>query len=172
MEMFLKSNVFAYGLNNPITNIDPDGFWVMSILGFTFQAGGGIAFSVSVWWVIDGKGNSGLLVTAVVGVGSPSASFSWSPFFSWKRTIFDLKGLSYSVGGSGGVGISAGADMLFDDDGPIGIQLNLGFGASPGEGHFLRCVTGLVSFGKIYNPRWQIYSTIRSVKNMIWQLYS
>lgn len=169
----LSTNMFAYAANNPVYFIDPSGYWVISIVGFTFQASGYLAFSISVWWVIDSKGNQGLLITAGSGIGSPSVSVTWSPFFSWRKTIYDLSGLSIVAGGSIDLGLSGGVELMFDKNGPLGITLNLGLGISGAEGHLLGCVTALIPFRKNYRAsRSDINRIINSIRSFIQTIYT
>lgn len=56
---------------------------------------------------------------------------------------------------------------MIDNNGFSGIQLNLGFGVIPFEGHGLLCAPVLISFGKIYAPKLSIFSVISSLKNKI-----
>lgn len=166
----LSTNMYAYCQNDPVNSVDPFGFWVASILGFTFQASGINSLSLSIWWVFDGKGNQGLLITAGIGIGLASASFSWSPFFSWRKTIYDLKGISGSAGVSGGELLNLGADILWDDDGVLGFQLNIGVGASATfvDGHISACFTTLIPFGKSFKAtRSQIRKFMYSFKNLL-----
>jgi len=131
-------------------NVDPSGFWVMSIIGFTLQIGAFGGGFISIWFVFDSRGNQGLLVTCGAGFYIPQVSLTWSPFFSWRKTIYDLQGISYVAGIGGEVGVTIGADVLIDKNGIMGIQLNIGVGVSAFaiDVHASYAATALIPFGK------------------------
>jgi len=157
----LSTNMYAYCENNPIMNLDPTGYWVLSLLGFTLYLGTNF---LSVWWVFDGKGNQGLLITGGISLTYPQAGISYSPFFSWRKTIFDLEGISFSAGFSGTYkGISVGADLLGDSKGPLGIQLNIGLSTASINAQISFCTTTLIEFRKVPNIA-QISQMIVAIK--------
>jgi RHS repeat-associated protein len=158
----LSTNMYAYCSNNPVINIDPTGYWVLSLIGITVYLG--INY-LSVWWVFDGKGNQGLLITAGAGVTYPNASLTYSPFFSWRKTIFDLEGLSSSRGVSVSyMGASVGVDFLKDANGYLGFQLNIGGSTAVFNAQYSICGTTLISFSKAPN-RTQIFKIFNALKN-------
>jgi hypothetical protein len=153
--------MYAYCVNDPVNNVDPSGYWVVSLLGFTIYLGFNY---VSIFWVFDGKGNQGLLISAGIGATYPQFGISYSPLFSWRKTIFDLQGLSKSIGGSGSVsGVSLGADLLSDANGPIGIQLNIGASTSSVNFQVSMCTSKLIAY-KTKPSRSQINQIISFLK--------
>lgn len=126
--------------------MDPTGYWCISIIGLTIQGGAINGFFISFWLVHDNHGNHGILITVGIGFCTPQVSITWSPFFSWRKTIYKLKGVSHVIGGGVDVGASIGVDCIIDSKGPAAIQLNIGGGLSPisFDVHGYGCATYLI----------------------------
>ncbi|GEM_PF-2223349 len=111
------------------------------------------------------------MITVAAGLSLPAAglSITWSAFFSWRKTIYDLNGINGVYGFSGGVGFaSAGADVLKDSRGILGIQLNFGFGFSfpinlEGHGYLAYSHLFVLDSKKLYN-RDYMYNLVTQIK--------
>lgn len=143
-----STNMYSYCYNNPIANTDLLGYSVVSFLGFSITYGAFGGSTVTISWIIDSYGNQGLLITVSFGFYLPGVSLSWTPFFSWRRTIYDLKGLSYIVGGTIASPVSFGVETFCDNKGLAGISLSFGLSFPAVEIHFGKAITVLIPFNK------------------------
>ena len=72
------------------------------------------------------NGNHGLMISAFWGFGL-SIALSWTGFLSWRRTIYDMKGMSSSsCFGFTVYGIGLGVSLLMDSEGIAGVGLSVG----------------------------------------------
>lgn len=128
-----SSNLYAYVLNNPIKYKDYNGFWTVAVegeLSFAF----GIRLSIGIQLVMDDNGNIGLIFYGAGGGGFPTASGSGTFTVTSADTIYDLKGVGFTVGGSGNI--------------PIGISPSVGIETSGGNSQNGNPVIGATaSFG-------------------------
>ena len=125
-ESSLKINSFAYCCNSPVKNWDPTGMLVWSISGIVFECVVGIGAGIQISWIYDGCGNHGLMVSVFWGFGV-SIALSWTGFLSWRRTIYDMKGMSSSLClGFTVYGIGMGVSLFMDSQGIAGVGLSVG----------------------------------------------
>jgi len=127
-------NRFTYVSNNPLTYIDPSGYWTFGIgLGGTIGLGQGLSGSIMI--VFDDNGNIGL---ALSGGGGAYAGGGASGGLVIQRTnadtIQNLKGPVVQAGGSASIlGANVGVEWVVQqgaNDSIQGWNLNVGVGAS------------------------------------------
>ena len=137
-------NLYEFCDNNPVKCFDAFGKWAVSIgISLDFGGSSGMSFSLSVGISFSRK--KGLSIGIVrsgsigsyIGVGaSADVSVSISPT---APSVSDLKGLSTTIGGSGGEGVVFGASVSVPIDAESGYatynaSAGIGIG-SPAEGH-------------------------------------
>ena len=154
-------NIFAYCKNNPVSNLDSEGNWTMSI-GISGSAvlGGGLSESYQI--VFDDNNNIGIQYSTSDCQGEEpyfglfAIGFSGVIGATNADTIYDLEGYSEQVGGSIGDTISVGGDVIFfEDDTP---NIPNGFQTAIGVGY------GVDAHGYTSNTR-----TIWSGKNIVYR---
>lgn len=166
-------NLFAYCNNNAVNNSDPLGLWVASLVGISmnFIAITGGTFSLQ--WVFDGYGNNGILVIGSIGFGF-SVGISWSTFFSWRRTIFDLRGISQNLYlglvpfRAFGVGI--GITFSFDKRGFCGLGVSAGFSVSRFEGFYAFSVAEIINLPSYKYRTPTRAQALRILRSNAWRL--
>ena len=125
-----SGNLYGYCVNNPVSYVDPTGYWVMGISGSFSQTVYIAGTQCSVGLVVDGHGNYGLLLSAGAGAGVPAISGYGSFIFTWDDSITDLTGIGGSIGGGYNLGLVIGGDFVLETDGKNGLMINIGGGAS------------------------------------------
>ena len=146
--------LFAYCNNNPINNLDLQGYWTYGIIvalnAVFFQ---GVSVSIGVF--IDDDGNFDIQAsyafpfnseTSVRGI--PSLGVGVSAQFTNADTVHDLCGASLLTGGSVSIfGVTYGIDSVFLDDwddpqkSPDGYQFTCGLGLGLVEYHVMKTNT-------------------------------
>ncbi|MCK4644580.1 RHS repeat protein [bacterium] len=168
-------NRMIYVENNPLANIDPNGYWTMSLQGSAgagigiFIVGGGVMINLDI--VADSQGNLGLQLTVSAGhIGGASIGAYAGAAWTSADTIYDLEGYSVAVGISGMLKVGGGGEFVF----PIEVDFSSdrtgdiwyltaewwGFtgqgGAGIGiEGHFFYQVTETLMSTSIGNPNYR-----------------
>ena len=99
----MSYNMFAYCLDNPVNKYDYNGLTTYSI-GIGADGAIGIKVGVSFQVVFDDKGNVGIAFSISIGGGTPSAAVSFIGNRKNADTIYDLRGLGFSTGGSNNIG--------------------------------------------------------------------
>ena len=132
--------MFAYCLNSPVLNFDPNGLWTFGI-SFGINLTLGIGFSVGIGIYFDGRGNwdfqwsyvaPGVDETASVGILDVGAGVTLQ--YTDRETVYDLYGPATFIGGSGGPLLYAGGDLIsFSDASDITNEVN-GFQLTGGVG--------------------------------------
>ena len=124
-------NSFAYCLNNPIVAKD---IKVEKTKGVCLELSGalGVRLGGGVQLVCDDKGNVGIALFGEAGAGTPSFSIGLSYVETNAETIWDLEGVGFTIGGSGGVGyLSGGYDIIGgssrDGSPVIGSQVSISY---------------------------------------------
>ena len=131
------NNIYVYCGNNPITLYDKSGYYVSGV-GGTLYGAFGLRLEIQVYYVSDDNGNKGIIIVGGFGGGTPNAGVSGTGFYNADAdTIFDLEGMSVSVGGSVGY---VGGDLSGDLSGGA---VSGGPSVLPAELH------GTVTFGKV-----------------------
>ena len=131
------NNLYVYCGNSPITLYDKSGYSVSGV-GGTLYGAFGLRLEIQVYYVSDDNGNEGIIVVGGIGGGTPNAGVSGTGFYNADAdTIFDLEGMSVSVGGSVGY---VGGDLSGDLSGGA---VSGGPSVLPAELH------GTVTFGKV-----------------------
>jgi RHS repeat-associated protein len=131
----LTRNLYAYGVNNPLQYIDPNGHYVIGI-AVELQAAAGIGIYGNVGLFVDDDFN--IMLTATLGGQfqvNVSASASIVGFNDPKlKNVDKLLGWSGSLNIEGGVGIIGGASIGFNMNGEdlrvSGYVSKIGLGAS------------------------------------------
>ena len=137
----LTLHAYIYCLNDPVNKIDPHGLWALYVTG-TGMFQGGWSLCVQGGFVIDNKGNVGIITISGEGVGTPQGtlgmSFGYSPN---AKTICDLAGLGWAVGASFSP-IPLGFEGFLGDNDIWGYEVTLGASLIPiPEGHVFRTET-------------------------------
>ena len=132
-----STNLYNYAINNPVMYTDTNGEEATGV-GITAYVAFGIRIDIQGYYVWDDDGNKGIILSIGGGGGTPNAGLSGAGFTNKSAdTIFDLEGMSVSVGG--GVGYVGG-----DINGDLGGgALSVGISALPAELH------GTVTLGKV-----------------------
>ncbi|GAB4404629.1 MAG: hypothetical protein Kow00123_16440 [Anaerolineales bacterium] len=146
-------NRFTYVSNNPLTYIDPSGYWTFGVgLGGTIGLGKGL--SGSVMFVMDDNFHLGIVVSAGGGAyAGGGASGGITLQRTNADTIYDLEGPVVQTGGSVSVfGANVGAEWVVqrrEEQAIQGWNVNIGVGvegklATPFEMHGMLEVTRLL----------------------------
>jgi RHS repeat-associated protein len=155
-------NWYNYAHSNPVMFVDPSGHFVTGV-GITYNVGGGIGAAVSILFVSDIFGHSGILITIGVGLFTPQVSISLSALFSWRRTIYHLQGIAAVIGAGVSIGPSAGLDIIIDNKGIAGLTVNLGVGvAIPIDAKAYAAKSFLIPIRRGYLPA----TVINLIRNM------
>lgn len=149
-------NRYSYCVAGPLRWVDPEGH---KTFGFGFGVNGGVggAASGSVMIVIDDKGHIGLVISGGGGgFAGAGASVGLQIQVTDADTIQNLEGPCVQTGGSGGVGLSGGAEWVVQQgpNGAInGANLSFGVGASlaPVEFHSVVEYTKLIAWFALEN---------------------
>ncbi len=108
---------YNYVEDNPINKFDNDGrkTWTFNIAKDLFEISYGLGVGGSLSWVWDDKGNAGLLWTINVGaVGNGAIGFGIGGAQTNAETIYDLRGIGYSLGAYAGEGYGLSYDKEGD----------------------------------------------------------
>ena len=139
-------NIYKYVGNNPIKWVDPFGLFTIGIglqgSGNLIQGAGGVSVGYYIGWSPQDGFSHGVLRSADggsgLGLGRSGGGFLQ---VTGAGSVCELKGIGFSIGGSGREGPSFGGEFLGGLDGNDnatynGFQLNVGVGAGiPAEVH-------------------------------------
>ncbi len=102
------SNLYVYGLNNPILYVDSNGKTVWMInANLAAQCGLRLSASTGVIW--DDQGNIGIVDTGSIGAGIFGASAGGAYAEINAPTIENIQGASIEFGGGGSIGVVGGS---------------------------------------------------------------
>ncbi len=105
-------NLFAYCLDDPVNNLDSEGFDTHAI-GISWSIASGPRVSGGVQFAMDGKGQFCLLWYEGTGEGSLSAGIGVTYTFTNAESVYDLNRWGESSGGSDRI---IGMDLVTGDD--------------------------------------------------------
>ena len=129
-------NNFAYCGNNVLINIDPNGAWTISFgISFSAGAGGGVMGGLSIAFGYSAESGFTWGYTASAGLsgiigGDCSATIDIS--VTNAPNIGSLEGGSQMIGGSVGMGVTVGGDVIITPEGIYGISISMGGTYFPG----------------------------------------
>ena len=129
-------NNFAYCGNNVLINIDPNGAWTISFgISFSAGAGGGVMGGLSIAFGYSAESGFTWGYTASAGLsgiigGDCSATIDIS--VTNAPNIGSLEGGSQMIGGSVGMGVTVGGDVIITPEGIYGISISMGGTSFPG----------------------------------------
>jgi hypothetical protein len=149
-------------MSNPLMWADPLGLFTMSI-GVDFSAALGLRVGASGQFVIDDKGNVGIILAVDGGAGTPAAAINGVITMTNANNIFELNGISVAMGASAAFGLPvalglegivattpSGATMM-------GVMVSVGLATPWPEIHTH------VSYGRVLSLNW----LPRFMKNLI-----
>lgn len=138
-------NWYAYCGSNPVTNLDPLGFWTLAV-GWQGAVALGLRLSLGEMLVIDGEGNLGKVEVYAAGGGTPTVSVDISGYWTNAKNISQLEGFGASAGGS--ISYFTGSFLASNSDGtPI-------TGGSGGIGVGIPEMHGDLSYSNIKYYNW------------------
>ena len=129
-------NWYQYCYGDPINYFDPNGLWVLAF-GYEVALSFGIKAASGSQFVIDGKGNYGLLNYDAVGGGFPAIGFHGGSVSVYNaEEIWDLEGYAASFGGgingaAFGFPLSGTVDISFATARDGSVYIGITFSAKP-----------------------------------------
>jgi hypothetical protein len=144
--------LYRYVSNNPVNLWDPLGLWTVGIgvqaSGNAIQVAGGASGGIFFGYSKEKGFSWGFRGTLGAGTGLGLGGSAGGFFeFTGAQSVCDLKGKGFSVGGSGGEGITLGVSAvggLDDNNKPTygGLEINAGVGGGiPAEIHTIMTYT-------------------------------
>jgi RHS repeat-associated protein len=114
-------NLFAYCLDDPVNNLDSEGFYTNAI-GISWSIASGPRISGGIQFVLDDKGNNSLLYYEGTGEGSLSAGIGFTYTFTTANSVYDLESWSGVTGSSNSL---LGVEVITGDKW-VGISVSKG----------------------------------------------
>lgn len=151
--------------------VDPSGLWTFA-LGADASAALGLRLGVNGAFVVDDKGNVGIVLGAAIGGGTPAASVGGTVTVTTADNIFHLRGASAVGGGSWVVGADVTIGQAKREDGEkyniFGIVLGAGLSIPLPEAHGELAGTAVISLNWL--PLWiknEIMDTIKGYYDLL-----